>query len=286
MPTLYEVYKDAIKKLLNKDKDEINVRILLCENNSLNSMSEFYLKRNENIHDLQRFNDEFARFLAGEPIQYIEGKSEFFGSTFKVDKRVLIPRQETEEVAFYALRKMLSVFPDQDIELADVCCGSGCIGISLAKHIKLKTLYLSDISQDACDLAVENIALNNVSGYVLHGDALKPFIKHGIKVDVIVANPPYILKREDVDKSVLDYEPHNALFTDDSLEVYRSILMDAKLVMKDKLLIVFEIGYDLKEKLINLLYELNLECSYSFRKDINNKDRIFSILLEKKHENN
>lgn len=284
MATLFEVYKEALKKLENPNKDEINIRMLLCEINGLNSMSEFYIKKNENIKDLQRFNENLSRFLSGEPIQYIIGKTDFFGSTFKVDRRVLIPRQETEEVALYALQKIVKVFPNKKVRLADVCCGSGCIGISLSKHINTEVLYLSDISKDACDVALENIALNNITGYVVNGDCLKPFIKHGIKLDVIVSNPPYILKKEDVDKSVLDYEPHNALFTNDDLSVYRSILEDAYQVMDDKLLIVFEIGYDLREKLINLLQELQLDCVFTFRKDMNDKDRIFSVLLERKIE--
>lgn len=288
MPSLFEVYKEAYKELKNPKKDEINIRILLCANNNLSSMSQFYLKKDENIKDFPRFKRDFSRYLNGEPIQYIIGNSEFFGSNFKIDQRVLIPRQETEEVALYALRKILSIFPNQEISLADICCGSGCIGISLAKHVPLKYLYLSDISQDACDLAVENLALNNVNGYVLHGDGLKPFIKHNIKVDVIVANPPYILNKKDVDESVLLYEPHNALFIDDNLSIYRSIINDAIKVMNDKLLIVFEIGYDLKEKLIKLIHEEEheVDITYTFRKDINGKDRIFSLLLEKNNNGN
>ena len=284
MATLFEVYKEAYSKLENPRKDEINIRILLCEINGLNSMTEFYIKKDENIRDLQRFYSNFARFLAGEPIQYIISKADFFGSQFYVDKRVLIPRQETEEVALYAMRKILNVFGEEPVVIADVCCGSGCIGISLAKHLKLTTLYMSDISKDACDVAVENLSRNSVDGYVLNGNALEPFIKHNIKVDVIVCNPPYILIKDDVDKSVLDYEPHNALFVDDDLGVYRAVLLNAYKVMKEKLLIVFEIGYDLQKKLIELLAELYWDCVFTFRKDINGKDRIFSVLLESKIE--
>ncbi len=284
MATLFEVYKDACKKLENKQKDEINIRMLLCSNNGIKSMSEFFVKKDENIKDLQRFNSDLSRFLEGEPIQYILGESEFFGSTFLVDKRVLIPRQETEEVALYALRKIMRVFPNKKVTLADICCGSGCIGISLAKHLELDGLFLSDISKEACEVAVENIARNQLTGYVLNGDGLKPLIKNGIKVDVIVCNPPYILNKKDVHPSVLKYEPHNALFIDNDLSIYKSILLDAFEVMNDKLLIIFEIGYDLKDKLIKLLQEININCEFTFTKDINDKYRIFSLLLERKIE--
>jgi len=284
MPTLFEVYKNACLKLENKSKDEINVRILLCHVNGLSNMSEFFIKKDDNIRDLPLFESMYSRFLDGEPIQYILGETEFFGSKFNVDKRVLIPRQETEEVALYALRKINSIFGNKKVAIADVCSGSGAIGISLAKHLKECDLFLSDISQDACDVSVENLSKNNVTGYVLHGDALKPFIKHGIKLDVIVSNPPYILNKDEVDESVLKYEPHNALFTTDELEVYRSILKDCYEVMNDKLLIVFEIGHDIKDKMIELLQELNIDCQFTYRKDINNKNRIFSILIENKIE--
>lgn len=284
MPSIYQIYKQSCERLKDKKREEINVRILLCAINNLQSMSDFYLKKDENIQDLPRFNEYFERFLKGEPIQYIIGNTQFFGSNFKVDRRVLIPRQESEEVALYALRRIMSIFPNENIDLADVCCGSGCIGISLAKHLKLKNLYLSDLSQEACDVAVENLAFNNVNGYVLHGDGLKPFLKHNISIDVIVANPPYILNKDEVDVSVLNYEPHSALFVDENLTIYRSIINDAITIMKDKMLIIFEIGYDLKEKLIKLLHEneYDIDITYTFRKDINGKDRIFSILLEKK----
>ena len=96
--TLYEVYKEALTKLKNPDTDEISVRILLCHNNGIKSMSGFYIHKDENIKDLQGFSNQFDRFLKGEPIQYILGETEFLGYDFYVDKRVLIPRQETEEV--------------------------------------------------------------------------------------------------------------------------------------------------------------------------------------------
>lgn len=284
MATLFEVYKNSVKKLENPNKDEINIRLFLCEINNLKSMSEFYLKKDENILDLQRFNEYFQRYQNGEPIEYILNKTEFFGSHLYIDNRVLIPRQETEEVACYALRQILKNFPNQEVSLVDVCCGSGCLGISLAKHLPIENLYLSDISQDACDVAAKNLALNELTGYVLHGDGLEPFIRHNIKVDVLVANPPYILNRSEVDDSVLNYEPHLALFADSELSVYRGILQNAEKIMNDKLLIVFEIGYDIKDKIIEILQELEIDGVFTFRKDINDKFRIFSVLLERKIE--
>ena len=91
--TLYEAYKEAVKKLTNPDSDEISVRILLCHNNGIKSMSGFYIHKNENVKDFPLFLNQFERFLSGDPIQYILGETEFLGNNFYVDNRVLIPRQ-------------------------------------------------------------------------------------------------------------------------------------------------------------------------------------------------
>ena len=136
--TLYEVYKEALTKLKNSDTDEISVRILLCHNNGIKSMSGFYIHKNENIRDLPMFLNQFDRFLKGEPIQYILGETEFLRLDFYVDNRVLIPRQETEEVVTQAYLRALQEFGDSVINVADICCGSGVMGITLAKKNKSK----------------------------------------------------------------------------------------------------------------------------------------------------
>ena len=276
--TLYEVYKDSIKKLANPDSDEISVRILLCHNNGIQSMSGFYIHKNENIKDFPLFLNQFERFLKGEPIQYILGETEFLGLTFKVDKRVLIPRQETEEVVTQAYLRALSMFGDNVIDVADICCGSGVMGISLAKKLKVRYLFMSDISSDAVDVAKSNGKNNDVIANFFVGNACDELVKAGAKVDLLVANPPYILKKEDVDKSVLENEPHLALFADEELSVYRDIFLSLPKIKKDKLLCVFEIGYDLKDKLTKLLEKTVKNVTFGFAKDINGKERI--LILE------
>ena len=251
--TLYEVYKDSLKKLPNPDVDEISVRILLCHNNGIKSMSGFYIHKNENIKDFPLFLSQFERFLNGEPIQYILGETDFLGYDFYVDKRVLIPRQETEEVVMQAYLRALQEFGDHVINVADICCGSGVMGITLAKKLKVRYLFLSDISEDAIEVAKANANRNDVIANFFVGDACDELVKAGAKVDLLVANPPYILNKQEVDKSVLDYEPHLALFADDELSVYKHIFEALPKLKNKKLLCVFEIGYDLKEKLTKLL---------------------------------
>ncbi len=277
--TLYEVYKDSLKKLKNPDTDEISVRILLCHNNGIKSMSGFYIHKNENIKDLPLFLNQFERFLSGEPIQYILGETEFLGLDFYVDKRVLIPRQETEEVVTQAYLRALQEFGDNVINVADICCGSGVMGITLAKKLKVRYLFMSDISEDAIEVAKKNASRNEVIANFFVGDACNELVKAGAKVDLLVANPPYILNREDVDQSVLDNEPHLALFADEELSVYKHIFDALPKIKNKKLLCVFEIGYDLKEKLTKLLEKTVKNATFGFAKDINGKERILILEL-------
>ena len=276
--TLYEVYKNSIKRLKNPDADEISVRILLCHNNGIKSMSGFYLHKDENIRDFSAFSEQFERFLAGEPIQYILGETEFLGLNFYVDKRVLIPRQETEEVVVQAYLRALQEFGDHVINVADVCCGSGVMGISLAKKLTVRYLFMSDISSDAIEVAKINAKKHDVIANFFVGNACDELVKAGAKVDLFVTNPPYILKREDVDKSVLENEPHLALFADEELSVYKDIFKALPKIKNNKMLCVLEIGYDLKDKLTKIIQETLRNVTYGFVKDINGKERI--LILE------
>ena len=277
--TLYEVYKDSLTKLKNPDTDEISVRILLCHNNGIKSMSGFYIHKNENIKDLPLFLNQFERFLNGEPIQYILGETEFLGLDFYVDKRVLIPRQETEEVVTQAYLRALQEFGDSVINVADICCGSGVMGITLAKKLKVRYLFMSDISEDAVEIAKKNAVRNDVIANFFVGDACDELVKAGAKVDLLVANPPYILNKEEVDQSVLNNEPHLALFADEELSVYKHIFEALPKIKNKKMLCVFEIGYDLKEKLTKLLEKTIKNATFGFAKDINGKERILILEL-------
>jgi len=278
--TLYEVYKESIKKLTNPDVDEIAVRILLCHNNGIKSMSGFYVHKNENIRDFDAFSKQFNEFLMGKPIQYILHEAEFLGNNFYVDERVLIPRQETEEVVTQVYLRALQKFGDNVINVADICCGSGVMGITLAKKLKVRYLFMSDISSDAIEVSRKNAENLGVIGNFFVGNACDELVKAGAKVDVLVANPPYILNRCEVDKSVLDHEPHLALFSDEDLTVYRDIFKALPKLKNKEMLCVFEIGYDLKEKLTKIIKETLRNVTFGFVKDINGKERILILELK------
>ena len=270
--TLFEAYQEGLKKLKNPELEEINLRILLCENNHLKSMSEFYLKKDENIKDLQAFYRDLQRFLDGEPVQYIVGKCTFFGEDFLVTNNVLIPRNETEEVVAFAIGKIKQKFPNKKVKIVDVCCGTGCIGCSIYKNANVEEALFSDISPKALEIARKNAKNLMVKGRFAVSDALDYLHE---TVEVVIGNPPYILNKDDVDESVLKYEPHLALFIDDDLTIYRKILQ--KSVTLNVPLIIFEIGYDLKEKITKLFKDIAKGYKISFIKDMNGKDRICSL---------
>lgn len=278
--TINELYRESLKQLKNPEIEEINIRILICYLKGYKTMSDFYIHQNENIEELQTFYSYFARFLDGEPIQYILKNAYFFHREFYVDNRVLIPRQETEEVVEFAIKKAKEIFGNNSIRIADVCCGSGCIGISLSKALNYNSIYFTDISKGAIEVARLNCHNNGIEATFYKGDSLEPLISNSLKVDLIISNPPYILNRNDVDESAKKYEPSLALYSDNELSVYRKIIKNIKLVKENKLLVVFEIGFDLKEKLEAMIKEELNGYKYEFLKDINGKYRILSIYLE------
>src|ERR1700688_1627240 len=133
--------------------------------------------------ELIQLREAVKRRAEGEPWQYIAGEVEFLGCRIKVNKNVLIPRQETEILADRILKEL----PTTPVEIWDVCTGSGCIGIALKKKRPDCKVILSDISPEALAVAKENAEKNGVEVELLQGDLLGPF--HG-KADIIVCNPP------------------------------------------------------------------------------------------------
>ena len=203
----------------------------------------------------------------------------FTKNIYEAEDMIAKESEETEEVVAQAYLRALQVFGDHVINVADVCCGSGVMGISLAKKLKVRYLHMSDISADAVEVAKKNCVRNDVIANFYVGNACDELVKAGAKVDLFVANPPYILKREEVDESVLKHEPHIALFTDENLKVYEDIFKALPKIKNKQMLCVFEIGYDIKEKLIELMHKILRNVEYAFRKDINGKERILILMI-------
>lgn len=275
--TLIEVYNQSLEKLKKPDTEEIVVRILICEINGIKTMSDFYLRKDEEIRNLPRYQKLFNRYLKGEPVQYILRKTEFYHNEYVVDNRVLIPRQETEEVVDFAIKKARKIFGSKPIDIADVCCGSGIMGISLARNLNVDKVHFTDITKDAIDVAKANCGRLDASVNFYCADALDALIKKGVKVDVLVANPPYVLKDEFVDDSVIENEPLLALFTEDDFPVYKKILMNMYKIQKEPFLAVFEIGTYSRPVIEKYIHVYIPRCEYGFVKDMNGKERILYI---------
>lgn len=179
------------------------------------------------------------RLLTHEPAQYIIGRETFHGLTFKVDKRVLIPRPETQELVELILMQNAA----DSLSVLDIGTGSGAIAIALATSRKDWQVTASDLSQEALDLAQENASLNQTKVEFQHSDV---FDNISGRFDLIISNPPYIAleDKEEVGANVLASEPHMALFAqEEGMAIYRKIAQGAKDHLTDKGKIYLEIGY-------------------------------------------
>jgi len=192
--------------------------------------------------------DAIKRYENGEPVQYIVGDVDFYGNTIKVDKRVLIPRFETEGLCEIALNYLTNT----NLNVIDLGTGSGCIPITLKKKFPNINMDAVDISTDALELAKENAKLNNVEINFYERDMLNPT---GKKYDLIISNPPYLPHDGEVMDIVKNNEPHMALFADNNgYYFYEGILKNYKDYLNDKYVILFEIGYNQGEKICELAH--------------------------------
>jgi len=199
------------------------------------------------------------RLKQHEPVQYVVGNAEFYGLPFKVDKRVLIPRPETEELVEWILKET----KNEHGCLIDLCTGSGCIAIALAKKLPQSKVLACDLSNDALDLARENAQNNGVKVGLFQADVLaENFVDTLPDTDVIVSNPPYVLEQEKsrMQPNVLDFEPSMALFVPDSdpLLFYRAIAKAAYAKLKSGGSLYVEINQALGKETMALFEQTGL----------------------------
>jgi release factor glutamine methyltransferase len=208
------------------------------------------------------------------PLQYITGVQYFYGMEFKVSKNVLIPRYDTETLVETALSLAKK---KSDIEILDLCCGSGCIGITCGMIMPDSQVTLVDISPDAIKLTKDNIeklAGDEAGRFKVLSSNL--FEKIQDKFDFILSNPPYIKSEviETLMPEVKDYEPRLALDgTEDGLYFYRAIVKDAEKYLKDDGYVVFEIGNDQTEDVQHLLVDAGY-TDVCVKKDLCGNDRV------------
>lgn len=202
-----------------------------------------------------------------KPIQYILGKTDFYGLKLKVNEHTLIPRPETEELVDWVLKQEFS-------SALDIGTGSGCIPIALAKHTNASIMAI-DVSENALEVAKENAILNTVKVKFILQDILQS--ESLPKVDLIVSNPPYVLGNEKVKmkKNVLDFEPDLALFVanNNPLIFYKKIAQLAFESLNENGKLFFEINEQFGRETITMLTKLGF-VNIALKKDINDKDRM------------
>lgn len=221
---------------------------------------------------------EAALFLGGlerlkteEPVQYILESTEFMDLPLKVNKHVLIPRPETEELVGWILDSIQhdTVFNEHEFNILDLGTGSGCIAIALAKTLPKAKVTALDISSKALELAKKNAQTNKVDVEFICADMLN--LKHEYQFNLIVSNPPYVREIEKVvlKNNVLAYEPHIALFVPDNrpLKYYEAIVAFSKTNLKSGGKLFLEINQYLAEETLNLL-KANDFSEVELRKDI------------------
>lgn len=254
----------------NIDEANLKCKILLA---SILKVSKEYLI----IHDLEElaenivteFKNKIEDIKNGKPIQYITNKQEFMGLNFYVNENVLIPQPDTEILVEEVISKM-----KQNISLTilDLCTGSGAIAISIAKNIDKLMVSASDISDKALEIAKKNAEANNVQVNFILSDMLENI---NSKFDCIVSNPPYI---EDSIISTLPKEVQNEPYIalsggEDGLKFYRIIAENAKKFLNDNGFVAVEIGYNQKDKVIQIFENEGYKNIYS-KKDFGGNDRI------------
>jgi release factor glutamine methyltransferase len=222
------------------------------------------------------------------PIQYIIGKTEFFGLPFNINKEVLIPRPETEELVEQVLKevsltKICKTTTDEttnekQLKILDIGTGSGCIAISLKKQLPSSKTSAMDVSDEALRIAKKNAVLNKVDINFIHQNILKTNNLDKL-YDVIVSNPPYVreLEKKEMKNNVLNNEPHLALFVDNKnpLLFYNKIAELAKNFLTKNGQLHFEINQYLGKETIKLLAEKGFK-NIQLKKDIFGNDRIIS----------
>lgn len=271
---LAQMFKDFEEKLIAQGEEAESLSFVYRSLKNL-SFTDFVFALQQEVTDEDyKFVEEIYKKLAAHiPAQYIIGHAEFFGMQLKVDERVLIPRPETEEL----VELILAENPKDNLKVLDIGTGSGAIALALAKNRSDWTITAADISQDALDLAMENV---NNQGLTLFFIKSNCFSEISSKYDIIVSNPPYISRVDEaeVGLNVLHSEPHLALFADeDGLAIYRRIAEEAKDYLNDGGKIYLEIGYKQGQSVPALFKENFPEKRIRTLKDQFGQDRMVVI---------
>jgi len=281
MPKIYDVYLDAMNKGKEKGVLSSDIRTLIAYDMGFSAPIDTLLHKDEEMREIEKFNAQFARLLNNEPVEYVINEATFLQHKLYVDPRVLIPRMETQELVANLSERILDYYdPRNYLVVADIGTGSGAIALALKSMFPNWIVLASDISGDALEVAKKNFETYGERVTVMQGRSLEPFIEAKTNLDIIVSNPPYILNKEEVQESVKGFEPETALYLDTNASVYEDIFRDYQKVKKGSLLMAFEIGYDLKDYLTQLMAKYLRDYVFEFVDDLNGLPRFLFVFCK------
>ena len=276
--TYEQLLKTAYQKARTHQKEEEACKLLMLEISGLEA-HQFYLslKHEIDMQFVEKYLTMLDQYLVHHvPIQHLLGYAYFYGHSFMVNQHVLIPRNETEELVEHILYYYDQHFQHKKINVLDLGTGSGCIGLSLALEEKNMQVTLSDISDQALNVARYNMEKHHLNVKLILSDL---FDDMSDSFDIIVSNPPYI-PDDEVVEDIVKKEPHIALYGGKlGTEFYEKILKQAKPFLKDKAIIAFEHGYQQKEDIKSYVLKHYPQASILQLKDMQGKDRFTFIGL-------
>jgi release factor glutamine methyltransferase len=228
------------------------------------------------VEEIQLWNSILVQLQQEIPIQYLLGKTNFYGLDFEVNSDVLIPRPETEELVEWIIETQNPKPKTQNPKILDIGTGSGCIAIALAKNIPNAQVFAIDVSAPALATAQKNAKINEVNVVFIEKNILETEDLEQ-QFDSIISNPPYVreLEKKEIKKNVLDNEPHLALFVEDNdaLLFYRKITELAQKNLSKDGKLFFEINQYLGKEMVELLEKMNFK-NIELRKDMYGNDRM------------
>lgn len=279
MPTYKEILKINEQYALDNHKEDSGVKLLLLYFAKKDS-AELLLSLDEEMPEAlyQDFLYGVDRYVAKNiPVQHIIGTQDFYGHSFLVNKDVLIPRFETEELLGQILIKYEEVFGNEKVKVADIGTGSGCLAVTLDIEEENMDVTATDISDEALIVARKNNRRLKGNVKFLKGDLLEPL--KGMKFDILVSNPPYIPNKEFVEDLVKNNEPKLALFGgEDGLDFYRVIIKEAESILNDKYIIAFEHAFNKAKELKKIIKKHIKDVEIIQKKDLQGKDRMTFII--------
>lgn len=253
-----------------------HAKMLLSSYLDVNPLELLTILDKEVDSDIEKlYKSSLEALKENKPIQYVIGNVNFYGLKFIVNKNVLIPRFETEELVEQVVEYTKDLNKDK-IKILDLGCGSGAIGLTLKSILKDSEVTLTDISKEALEIAKLNANNLNLDVTFIESDWFS-----NVKLeqyDIIVSNPPYIRTDEEIEEIVKNNEPSLALYGGvDGLDCYRKILANIKPYLNNKFLMAFEIGESQKEEIYDIVNKYLKDIEITCKKDLYGRNRMIFV---------